>query len=173
MPPGTSGATSCLIGCFMYLFGGYTMSGNVSTVYRIDLTPLCAGESAAGGRTLSIERLDPSNPDEAPIPSDKNVSWTHDGKFYVFGGYGYEPEWSHRHRGVMPRDCLFLPDPGSLWVSRALLGQLTDRSRRAQVPLVVGGTTSWHASIHTRVAGPILRPKVLGPRLEQLTQQRR
>lgn len=119
MPPGTSGATSCLIGSDMYIFGGYTMTGNVNTIYRINLS-LIACEMDSDSRSenrVTIEKIRPANAEDAPIPSDKNVSWSHEGKFFVFGGYGYEPERSDRYRHLMPRDSLFLPDPGSNWVS--------------------------------------------------------
>ena len=120
MPPGTSGATSCLIGSDMFIFGGYTMTGNVNTIYRIDLSPLTSSDAhgdADAEKTVTVEKVRPVNAEEAAIPSDKNVSWSHEGKFFVFGGYGYEPERGDRYRRLMPRDSLFLPDPGSQWVS--------------------------------------------------------
>ena len=137
LPPGTSGATSCLIGCDMYLFGGYTVRGNVNTVYRIDLSPLKRASSyLTADRSVSIERMEPVNGQDAPIASDKNVCWAHDGKLFVFGGYGYEPERGDRLRQLMPPDCLFLADAGSNWVCVSSLSPLASpltRRRSAEL----------------------------------------
>lgn len=102
----------------MYIFGGYTMRGNVNTMYRMSLLPLLS--SGADGdegqeECLMVEKVDPVNADEAPIASDKNVSWSHAGRFYVFGGYGNEPERGTSR--IMQTNCIFLPDQGSQWVS--------------------------------------------------------
>lgn len=155
LPPGTSGATSCLIDSDMYIFGGYTMTGNVNAIYRIDLSPLTSSDTHDDReRTVTVEKIRPANAEDSPIPSDKNVSWSHEGKFFVFGGYGYEPERGDRYRRLMPRDSLFLPDPGSHYVSPpARPSPLTFcffLSKALLIP-VVAGTTSWPAS--TRILG--------------------
>jgi hypothetical protein len=110
----------------MYIFGGYTMQ-NVNTIYRIDLTPLSASNllwDQDEDKIVTVEKINPVNADDAPLPSDKNVSWSFDGKFFVFGGYGNEPERSDRHRRFMPQEWLFLPDPGSHQVRIRITSQL-------------------------------------------------
>lgn len=110
----------------MYIFGGYTTSGNVNTLYRIDLSPLFASRISkdvsgyCDSQVVSIEKLTPDNVSEGPYQCDKCVSWTHDSKLYVFGGYGYEPQTPERYPRVTPYQSYFLPDLHSQVVSLML-----------------------------------------------------
>lgn len=93
MPRGTSGATTCLIDHFMFIFGGYTEKGNVNTLYRVNLSPLRYPKEQLENKVspqITFERVCVSNPEISPIACDKSVSWTFEGKLYIFGGYGYE-----------------------------------------------------------------------------------
>lgn len=95
MPRGTSGATACLIDHQMFIFGGYTETGNVNTMYRVNLNPLrYLRDEQNDGEVLpqiTFEQVCVSNPDVSPMACDKSVSWSYDGRLYIFGGYGYEP----------------------------------------------------------------------------------
>ena len=117
MPPGTSGASACLIDSHMYIYGGYTDDGNTSNLYRVNLAPLSYNLDCSMKKALpqiTFEKLKQENTDLSPIACDKNVSWTHGGRVYIFGGYGLEPSFSRRH--FMPSDFIFLRDQASHWV---------------------------------------------------------
>ncbi|XP_060063675.1 kelch domain-containing protein 2-like [Ylistrum balloti] len=72
-PPGTSGASACLVDYHMYVFAGHTEHGNVNTLHRLDL------------RTLEWEHVHTDS--DSPSPRDKCVCWVHHNKLYVFGGF--------------------------------------------------------------------------------------
>ena len=125
MPRGTSGATSCLLDHFMYIFGGFTEHGNVNSLYRVNLSPLrnhkeyLKTKSTRIEPQITFEKICVSNPDLAPMPCDKSVSWTHGGKLYIFGGYGYEP--SMKLTCHLPRSVKFHLDFDQHNVSKQFL----------------------------------------------------
>lgn len=69
-PVATSGATACVGGGYMYLFGGHARLGNVNDLYRLDLN------------SLEWEKILPENAtvNDVPSPRDKAVSWYYDRK---------------------------------------------------------------------------------------------
>lgn len=147
------------------------MFGNVNTTYRINLLPLLSSAVAidsSENRVLIVEKLDPVNGDEAPIASDKNVSWAHDGRFYVFGGYGNEPERGDHYRRVVQSSCQFLPDPSAPWVSSDFLtcdvSQAHESAfhRTMRVTADAGGTTNWPVLIPKPVSGHTQKLRVGG-----------
>lgn len=79
-PPDSSGATSSLIGHQLYVFGGLSFSENycMNGLYCLDLRTFV-------WRNLN---LNASAQPTSPINSAKCVSWSYNGRLYVFGGYG-------------------------------------------------------------------------------------
>lgn len=80
-PPHLSASSSALINQKMYVFGGHSTSLDnwLNSLYCLDLDTFVwkdLGSQAKGEPTK-------------PIRSDKCVSWSHHGRFYVFGGYGW------------------------------------------------------------------------------------
>lgn len=80
-PPRLSGSTSALIGDQMYVFGGHSAAQDnwLNSLYCLDLSTFQWHDLGARARAEPV----------TPIPSDKCVSWTYNGKLYVFGGYGW------------------------------------------------------------------------------------
>lgn len=76
---GTSGATACLLDASMYIF-----KGNI--FYRVNLDQV--------GRTITFHR--PRNMGMEPIPVERSVSWSYNGRVYIFGGRGMEPSKAAR-----------------------------------------------------------------------------
>lgn len=80
-PPYMSGATSSIIEQKMYVFGGHSIVSEtwLNGLHCLDLENFVwkdLGSNAKGEPTQ-------------PIRADKCVSWSFEGKFYVFGGYGW------------------------------------------------------------------------------------
>lgn len=121
MPPGTSGASACLIDSSMYIFGGYTDDGNSSDLYRVNLSPLRFDDMKTDKAVpqVTFDKLRPRNVDLTPISCDKNVSWSYNGRVYMFGGYGLEPSMEARRH--MQSDFYFLRDQSSHWVRTLVL----------------------------------------------------
>lgn len=80
-PPNLSGSTSSLIGQKMYIFGGFSSLHDdwLNSLYCLDLQTFTWKDLGA--------RAD-AKPSK-PIRSDKCVSWSYEGRLYVFGGYGW------------------------------------------------------------------------------------
>lgn len=101
MPLGTSGGSAAIVNDYLYIFGGYTDDGNSNNLYRLNLF------------SFKWELMEPGG--LAPTPCDKTSAWEHDGRLYIFGGYGVEPDYNERHRRQL--DSQFLLDTNSHWVS--------------------------------------------------------
>lgn len=80
-PPQLSATSSALINQRMYVFGGHStaLDNWLNSLYCLDLNTFVWQDLG------SQARGDPTQ----PIRSDKSVSWSHHGRFYVFGGYGW------------------------------------------------------------------------------------
>lgn len=80
-PPYLSGITSTLIGQKMYVFGGHSTAHDnwLNSLYCLDL------ETFIWKDLGSHAKAEPTK----PIRSDKCVSWSFNGRLYVFGGYGW------------------------------------------------------------------------------------
>lgn len=80
-PPHLSGTTSCLIGQKMYIFGGYSTVFNewINGLYCLDLDTLIWQNLGSNAKAEPAK----------PIRSDKYASWSHKGRLYIFGGYGW------------------------------------------------------------------------------------
>ncbi|KAL5008731.1 hypothetical protein ScPMuIL_014312 [Solemya velum] len=74
IPKGTSGAGFCSIDNYLYLFAGHTGFGNNNNVFRLELQGFEWEELIANG--------------PLPSPRDKFAMWSHNNKFYCFGGFG-------------------------------------------------------------------------------------
>ena len=81
-PPYLSSSSSCIIGRRMFIFGGHSTALDdwLNCLYCLNLETF--EWTDLGSRALSSEPT-------KPIRSDKNVSWSHGNKSYVFGGYGW------------------------------------------------------------------------------------
>lgn len=92
-PPYLSGCSSCLIGQKMYIFGGHSTAQDdwLNCLYCLDLETFIWTDCGAQAQAQPTE----------PIRSDKNVAWSHNGKLYVFGGYG----WSQVEHFLQLLDC--------------------------------------------------------------------
>lgn len=80
-PPFLSGITSSLIGQKMYVFGGHSTAHDnwLNSLYCLDLDTFIWKDLG------SHARAEPTK----PIRSDKCVSWSYNGRLYIFGGYGW------------------------------------------------------------------------------------
>lgn len=103
-PPYTSSATSALIGKRMFVFGGQEKVDRIShwtnSLYCLDLETFI-------WTNLGIRaKAEPT----MPIKCDKCVSWTYDGKFYIFGGYGWSQIEHMLHLLDRQKDLQLAPD---------------------------------------------------------------
>lgn len=80
-PPHLSGSTCSLIGRKMYVFGGHSSAQDnwLNNLFCLDLDTF---EWKDLGSKI---RAEPTK----PIRCDKCSSWTFNGRFYIFGGYGW------------------------------------------------------------------------------------
>lgn len=79
-PPYLSGSSSCLIGEKMFIFGGRSIVGNnwLNCLYSLDLKTFIWTDCGAQAQAQPTQ----------PVGSEKSIAWSHNGKLYVFGGYG-------------------------------------------------------------------------------------
>lgn len=128
-PLGTSGASACLIGSLMCIFGGNTDKANTGNLYRVNLNPVPydGGNKISSFTTatekelppnpkpqITFEKLRPMNDSLSPKACNKNTAWAYKGKMYIFGGYGKEPHY-HSYS-----EFYFLAGQFSNWVFHCL-----------------------------------------------------
>lgn len=137
IPPERSGATGTILDHYLYMFGGYSEDGNLNTLYRLNLF------------NLKWHHLKPSG--IKPLPCDKTVSWQHNGKFYLFSGYGPAARiWNEEVKFE------FIADSHSQWVSLALFSNLKLTLTLILVWFSIiseAGITSWYVTIHLPIRG--------------------
>lgn len=115
-PPQLSATSSALINQKMYIFGGHStaLDNWLNSLYCLDL------ETFVWQDLGSQAKCEPTK----PIRSDKCVSWSHHGRFYVFGGYG----WSQVEHLIQlldkQRDLQLTPD--SRWPKFGWNNQLVE-----------------------------------------------
>ena len=69
VPHGTSGASACLLGTDMYVFGGHQSHGNTNKLYKLDLVSM-----------VWEEIISPHGMDSVPSPRDKLICWSYKNK---------------------------------------------------------------------------------------------
>lgn len=85
-PPQLCAISSALIGQKMYVFGGHSLpKTNLDSLYWLNSLYCLDLETFVWRDLGSQAKGEPTK----PIRSDKCVSWSHHGRFYVFGGYGW------------------------------------------------------------------------------------
>lgn len=101
-PPYLSGTSSCLIGRKMFIFGGHsTLLDNwQNSLFCLDLETFTWTELSSSSKGEPIK----------PIPSDKNVCWSYEDKFYIFGGYGWSQIEHQLDILARQRDFQLAPD---------------------------------------------------------------
>ena len=74
MPPAKAGMGMCVIDQVIYVFGGWITYGRCNDVHALPLD------------TMVWSKLEPFNPDDAPLKKDKFGMIEYEGKLCIFGG---------------------------------------------------------------------------------------
>ena len=104
-PPGFIGASSAVIGVYLYVFGGWDEINFFNSIYQLNT------------RSLEWTKLDDVNRREAPMAKCGAAMVSHNGRVLtVVGGWGMLP--AHRRRGT---EYILDPDfPGRGWTNELL-----------------------------------------------------
>jgi len=122
-PPYLSGTTSSLIGQRMFVFGGHSTAQDnwLNSLYCLDL------ETFVWRDLGSQANAEPTK----PVRSDKCVSWSYDGRFYIFGGYGWSQTEHFLQLLDRQKDLQLTPDyrwPKFGWNNQLVVYNPTDNT---------------------------------------------